>query len=373
MDDSKRRARRAFPLIRPAGEPPAVESLGRGRLPSHLPACFGSLFPGYFALVMATGIVSITARNLGHHGIGWALFSCNILAYLLFWTAGLARLVTNGPGMLREITHHETGAGFLTIVAGTDVLGSEFAAFQLASWVVPVLFAVAVLFWWGLLYAFLAGVIERPRKPSLETGFSGQWLLVAVATESLAVLGADILRQSDGPPALAFACYAWVLLGAVFYLVLEAIVFYRFVFVPMSPDEVTGPWWINEGAAAITVLAGAKLMAVPGLHVGQFAMRDLLAPLMVACWAEATFWIPLLLLLFAWKHLVQRRLLQYAPGQWSVVFPLGMYAAATLQLGQAYDLPFLHSVPTGFFWVAFLAWVMAFAGAIRAAARGIMV
>jgi tellurite resistance protein TehA-like permease len=370
LDSSKRRSRHVFPWIRPAGEPPAPKS-GRDALRSCLSVRFGSLFPGYFALVMATGIVSITARNLGHHGIGWALFSCNILAYLLFWSAGLFRLVTNGSGMLREITHHETGAGFLTIVAGTSVLGSEFATFQLAAWVVPVLFAAAVLFWWGFLYAFLAGVTERPRKPSLETGFSGQWLLVVVATESLAVLGADILRQFGGPPALAFACYAWVLLGAVFYLVLEAVVLYRFAFVPMSPDEVTGPWWINEGAAAITVLAGTKLMAVSGLHVGQFAMRDLLAPLMVALWAEATFWIPLLLLLFAWKHMVRHRLLRYAPGQWSVVFPLGMYAAATLQLGQAYDLPFLHFVPAGFFWIAFLAWVMAFVGAMHGVARGL--
>src|SRR6476469_5570024 len=123
----------------------------RGLIPDWLSVGFSSLFPGYFALVMATGIVSITARNLGHHGIGWALFSCNILAYLLFWTAGLFRLVTDGSGMLREITHHETGAGFLTIVAGTSVLGSEFATCQLAAWVVPVLFAAAVLFWWGFL------------------------------------------------------------------------------------------------------------------------------------------------------------------------------------------------------------------------------
>ena len=351
---------------KPSGGPLATKSKGDA-----LRVAFSSLFPGYFALVMATGIISITAHNLGSHGIGWALFFCNILAYPLFWAAGLYRLVTDGSGVLREITHHETGAGFLTIVAGTSMLGSEFATFQVAAWVVPGLFAVAVIFWWGFLYAFLAGVMERPRKPSLESGFGGQWLLIVVATESLAVLGADVLRQFGGPPVLAFACYAWVLLGAVFYLLLEAAVLYRFVFVPMSPDQVTGPWWINEGAAAIAVLAGAKLMAVPGLYIGPFALRDLLAPLMVVLWAEATFWIPLLLLLFAWKHIVRHRPLRYALEQWSIVFPLGMYAAATLQLSQAYDLPFLRFVPTGFFWVAFLAWVMAFVGAIRGVARGI--
>ena len=108
-----------------------------------------ALFPGYFGLVMATGIVSITAYNLGYHEIGWALFFCNIVAYALFWTAGLYRLVADGSAVLRELTDHETGAGFLTIVAGTSVLGSEFATFQVAASVVPALFAAAVLFWWG--------------------------------------------------------------------------------------------------------------------------------------------------------------------------------------------------------------------------------
>ncbi len=331
-----------------------------------------SLFPGYFALVMATGIVSISARWMGHDEIGWALFVCNIGGYLLFWTAGLIRLAQERLGLLRDITHHGTGPGFLTIVAGTGVLGSEFAAFRLASWVVPVLFAAAVLLWWSLLYAFLAGVTEGRNKPSLESGLSGQWLLVVVATESLTVLGSDVLTESGAPAILAFLCYTWVLLGGIYYLLLSAVVLYRFAFVPMSPDEVTGPWWINEGAAAITVLAGTKLMKVPGLHVGPYTLRDLLAPLMIAFWAEASFWIPLLLLLFAWKHVIRRRPLRYTPGQWSIVFPLGMYAAATSQAGQAFQLPFFHSIAGGFFWVALLAWVMAFTGAVRRAVRGLI-
>lgn len=103
-----------------------------------------SIFPGYFALVMATGTVSISAHKLGHAGIGWALFLCNIAAYLLFWTAGLIRLTRERLGLLREIARHATGPGFLTIVAGTGVLGSEFAAFHLAIWVVPALRKVPI-------------------------------------------------------------------------------------------------------------------------------------------------------------------------------------------------------------------------------------
>ena len=100
----------------------------------------------------------------------------------------------------------------------------------------------------------------------------------------------------------------------------------------MPPEDVTGSWWINAGAAAVTtVLAGGKLMG-SGLSIGPFPLRDLLSPIVVAFWADATFWIPLLLLLFAWKHLIRRRMFRSVLAQWSVVFPLGMYCAATLEL-----------------------------------------
>ncbi len=72
---------------------------------------------------------------------------------------------------------------------------------------------------------------------------------------------------------------------------------------------------------------------------------------MILLWADATFWIPLLILLFAWKYLIRRRKLQYAPALWSIVFPLGSYAAATLQCVTVYGLDFLRPVADGFFWL----------------------
>jgi hypothetical protein len=42
-----------------------------------------NLFPGYFALVMATGIVSIAAHLLGMRALAWALLGINVVAYSL--------------------------------------------------------------------------------------------------------------------------------------------------------------------------------------------------------------------------------------------------------------------------------------------------
>ena len=69
----------------------------------------------------------------------------------------------------------------------------------------------------------------------------------------------------------------------------------------------------------------------------------------------------LLAILFAWKEL-RRGPHGYDPGLWSVVFPLGMYTAATHDYATVAHLPFLDLIPRAVFWVALLAWVLTFIG-----------
>ena len=52
-----------------------------------------SLFPGYFALVMATGIVSIASYLLDMRALAWWLFRFNVVAYLALWLLTIARVL----------------------------------------------------------------------------------------------------------------------------------------------------------------------------------------------------------------------------------------------------------------------------------------
>ena len=45
------------------------------------------LFPGYFALVMATGIVSIAAQLLQMPQVAWALLGVNVISYVVLVAA----------------------------------------------------------------------------------------------------------------------------------------------------------------------------------------------------------------------------------------------------------------------------------------------
>ncbi|TFV66933.1 UNVERIFIED_ORG: C4-dicarboxylate ABC transporter [Bacillus sp. AZ43] len=48
--------------------------------------------------------------------------------------------------------------------------------------------------------------------------------------------------------------------------------------------------------------------------------------------------------------------LTYEPSQWSIVFPLGMYAVAATYLSRADDLPLVGVVGEVGVWVAFTVW-----------------
>src|SRR3546814_413481 len=66
--------------------------------------------------------------------------------------------------------------------------------------------------------------------------------------------------------------------------------------------------------------------------------------------------------LTGWRHSVKRVPLTYDTQYWSVVFPLGMYAAATAVYARATGYAFLLPVPRLFVWIALAVWFAAFNG-----------
>lgn len=321
------------------------------------PLWLKDFFPGYFAMVMGTGIVAVAARLLGRDILAWPLFAISLGAYPLLWVILLVRTARFPRAVLADFASHERGPSFLTIVAANGVLGSEFVLFNTLTFLLPPLFWFSLFLWTVMVYGFLSIVTVSIVKPDLEHGLNGAWLLLVVATEAIAVLACYLALQTNIPPVLVFAALAFYLLGAMLYVLLSALIFFRWVFRPMHPAEMGAPWWINMGAVAMATLAGSRLMALPGDYPNLVHLQSFVASFTVLLWATSTFWIPLLVILFIWKEL-QRGPHGYDPGLWSVVFPLGMYAAATHDYAIQAHLGFLDAIPHAVFWVALLAWVL---------------
>jgi len=326
------------------------------------------LYPGSFALVMATGIVSIACQLAGLEPVAWALFLVNQATYVLLWVLTLARLFGFFPRVLADIADPSRGPGFLTTVAGTSVLGRQFSLLARNDGVALGLAALATLLWGLIIYSFLAGVITQAEKPKPGRCVNGAWLLAVVATQSVPLAWIGAAGPLLGPDEQAmFLMLAFHLVGYVLYLVIVTLITYQFVAFPLDPTLLTPPYWINMGAMAITALTGTVLVSLAS-HSGLLRLvLPFLEGLTILAWAVATWWIPLLVALFAWRHLVAKVGLNYDPQYWSMVFPLGMYSVCTFQLGQVTGVSLLYIISQAFAYIGLTAWAVLSLGLVRTA------
>jgi tellurite resistance protein TehA-like permease len=255
---------------------------------------------GAYSAVMAAGIIAAAAREngLGALAVGFGVAAAALYVVLLVAGAAL-------PGRVR-LALSDPGSGFtvLTVVAATNVLAGLAGG--------DVLLALAVL---ALLVLCRPLVLHARRWP--HHAARGNWLLAVVALQSVVVVVA-VLRLA---PLAVPAELAWCA-GLALYTVIASWLLAR---LRNRPADFTPDWWILTGALAISALAGASLLT--DLH-GAAPLATPLRLLSVAALGLGGLAMPVLAVLDA-RRLLRTPARWYEPARWAMVFPLGMWSAAS--------------------------------------------
>lgn len=327
-----------------------------------------TLHPGYFALVMATGIVSIAMAN--HHA--------SPLSVTLLWLAGIAyltlvgvsvwRLVAYRSAMVADLADPARAFGTFTFVAATNVLGTRLAIDAHHTLALGLL-VIGGLAW--LILGYLVpwtALLGHPQRPVLHHA-NGTWFIWVVASQSVAVLAAALEPAATiGRRELALlAVFSWSV-GVFLYGAAAVCVAARSLLYPLRPADLTAPYWVSMGATAITVVAGARIAQMADAPMVA-ATRGLIAGASVVFWAFGSWLIPPLIAAGLWRHLIHRIPLRYEPPLWSIVFPLGMYGVGGHYLGQADQLPIVEAIGAGESWIALTAWALTFGAMLAHLAR----
>lgn len=286
---------------------------------------------------MATGILSLAARELGLTVLSDLLLGITALAFLALAGNDLIRLAAAPRLLLGEL---RSGAIFdyLTFAAAAAVLGNGLLLAGASPDVAWTLLLVA-----GLSWLTIAGTVAielvalRVLHPRSQV--EGGWLLAVVAPQSLSILALALANRAAAPRALGSAALGLWVLGSALYAPIAVERLARLSpahgnGVEMRPDD-----WILMGALAISALAGVHLAEAPGRGgLGAGAHPFLLA---VAAAELALALVSILPLALAEAHRRRgtRNARPLTSRRWSTVFPLGMLStscgafAAPAQLG----------------------------------------
>ena len=342
---------------------------GQPRYLSRAAAVIRDQNPGDFAFVMATGIISTGHFLLGPSWLSQALLVIASIGFVVLIVALVIRLARYPSWVTADFRAPERVFGFFAVSASCDLLGTRFAAAG-HPMVTTVLACLAATVWFVLTYGVPASLLVAGQHESVLGGVDGTWLLWVVATQSLSTDASTLVPVWPSQSGLlATAAVAFWSVGLVLYLLLVSLILLRWLTVAMTPATLSPPYWILMGATGITVLAGADILNLPGTFAAVSAIAGFVKGVCFVFWSFGTWWIPLLIVLGFWRHVLHRWPLRYEPALWTVVFPIGMYSVATLTFGKTISLSFMEPLSHGVLWVACAGWLLVAAGYLARLAR----
>ncbi|RDJ08992.1 TDT family transporter [Rhizobium grahamii] len=318
--------------------------------------CVLHFTPNWFAATMGTGILAICLAQFPNApaltAVGEVLWLSNIVLFVGLALLYAAKWIRHRREALRIFAHPVASMffgcipmGLATIVNGTVIFG--IARFGDAA--VPVAIG---LWWFDAALAVLSGLAIPfamvTRQTHVLEEMSAVWLLPVVACEVTAASGGLLLPHIPGASdqmTVLFASYVLWAASVPLALGLLSILFLRMVLHKLPPASMAstaflslGP--IGTGALGLSLFAlnGNAVLAANGLGLFAGAMSGAAFLGAILLWAYGLWWLGMALAITA-RYVANG--LPFNLGWWGYIFPIGVYAVATMRLAAALHFPAL--------------------------------
>ena len=343
-----------------------------------------NFIPSWFAVTMGTGVVSTLLHTAPHQfrgqkQIATAFYALNILLFVIFCVMSMLRY-TMYPWVLNRMIRHPTicmfcgtmPMGLATIIDATVLIAAPATGPWLAT-------LVLVLWWLDVFLSVLSCfgipfVMFHVHELTLDK-MTAVWLLPIVppvVAASSGALVASVLSPSYALVVVAVSYMLWGVGLGLSFIVL-ALYFHRLAVHNLPNSEVIvsaflplGP--LGKGAAGLLQLAVVGGHVLPAI---DFADKQLVSTIVqvvsigvgLMLWGLGLWW-----LMHGVFSLCARFFfggLEFSLAFWGLIFPLGVYTAATIELGIMLPSMFLSWLAEVFIIILVVLWFAVSAGTVK--------
>lgn len=341
--------------------------------------------PNWFAVTMGTGVLALALAAFpwqlpGLHALAGGLWLLAVLLFGLFTGLYAARWLLFFDEAREIFAHATVSMSIGTIPMGLATLINGLLLFGLPRWGAAVLPLALGLWWLDVAMALACGVLIPylmfTRQAHRIDQMTAVWLLPVVAAEVAAASGGLLLPHLAAGEQFTVLVASYVLwaYSVPVALSLLVILLLRLALHRLPPASMAASSWlalgpIATGALGLLVLGSAApaVFAAHGLAgIGEIARGlGLLGALLL--WGLGLWWLALAVLV------TQRQAREGMPfnlGWWGFTFPLGVYALATLRLGEALAAPFFTGLGAALVVLLALLWLLVASRTLAGAYRG---
>lgn len=339
---------------------------------SRMTALLRDMHPGWYASVMGTAILAITAYdNPGNIGlvrpvaegvavgfavVAYLLGAVLLVAYAVRWARFTDAVKDNLRHPVLGSMHATIPAGLLVLAVMTAVVGPAFLPGDV---VVPAtaflaVFGSALGLVVSVAFAYVLFVGEHPAAAA-----NGGWFVPPVATVIIP-LALMPLMPHVGPESarmLLALGYATFGMGFLLFLFTMGLLHDRLVQHPLPPAALAPSVWVGLGPVGVASMAPMALARGGADLFGDVAPTIGMISLLVSTgvWGFGLWWLAIAISLLV--RYLRAGGVPFHPGWWAFTFPLGAYTAATLTLARAWQVTVLEATAAGLFVLLLAFWV----------------